>query len=175
MIYETRYQKKYCCHLIWRVSGVLELTGIRESVSQSVRQSVGRFPRQSVGRFPRQSVGRFPNCLVTNIVRATDWSLIITAIFIFIGDEATDSHSLFMLIGEEDVMRRCAMRWNVDTMTFQCHPVTFRGQILSRLLFSSKFTQPFHFDREGRCDGVDVKCDEMLTLLPFNVILWPTE
>ncbi len=31
--------------------------------------------------------------------------------------------------------------------------------------------QPFHSDRVGKCDGVDVKQNQMLTLCPFTVIL----
>ncbi len=51
-------------------------------------------------------------------------------------------------------------------MTFQGHHMTFTLQILSGLLLRSKLLQPFHVyvNRRGRCDGVDVKYDEMFTI-----------
>ncbi len=52
---------------------------------------------------------------------------------------AANSHSLFMLMWEEDVME-----WNFDHMTFQGHLVTFRIQMLSRLLLCPYLSEPFH-------------------------------
>ncbi len=40
------------------------------------------------------------------------------------------------------------------------------------LLLSSKFSQPFHCDWVGRCDGVDVQHNQILTRWPFKVILY---
>ncbi len=49
-------------------------------------------------------------------------------------------------------------------ITFQGHSVTFTAQIWSGWLISSKFSQPFHSDTVGRCDGADVQGNQILTL-----------
>ncbi len=45
---------------------------------------------------------------------------------------------------------------NFDLLSFERYPVNFTLQIFSGMLLRSLFSHPFHSNRVGRCDIVDV-------------------